>query len=183
MYLPKSQYKQDQTGDSPVTDAKGNAVKAANFIKTAFGLALSVPSLKDLANGDFSKSEPLKVVGPTLESLLNFNDLASKKDTVFYPEPQEVDYTKGILIRYFAQDKRDKRIIEVDKQGYVRAKTRPTFKRVAVNWVIKGPADDYIFGEYMYPGAESQNKNIVEQAEEKIPGLKDYIKDYKQFVK
>lgn len=183
MYLPKSQFKKEQNTDASFLTAGGDAVTAAVTILTSFGTSLSVPSLDDLASGNFKKSEEFKIISPKLEDLLDFGLLSTKKDTIYYPTPTEEDYRAGFLDRYFVQDKRDMRIIEVSKQGYTQAKARKVFKRITLKWVIKGPADDQIIGKYMYPGAEAQNKNIVEIAERLMKGLKTYIKDYRQFVK
>ena len=183
MYLPKSQFKEDSSKDTAISDKAGNLLQKATTILTSFGTALSVPSAADLASGNFSKSEEYVVVGPKLEDLLNYGDLQNKKDKTYYPQPTEKDYLTGLLNRYFVQDKRDQKILEVSKEGFEQAKERKVFKRIALKWVIKGPAEDQTIGKYIYPGAEAQNKNIVEQAEQHIKGLSKYIKDYKQFVK
>lgn len=183
MYLPKSQYVKNTTTSSLLKDTAGNNVPPGTTITTSFGTSLSVPSLADLAAGNFKNSKVLTPNHPNLSELLDWDILKHKKDTVYYPTPTEEDYLNGYLDRYFIRDRRTQRIIEVDKKGYTKAKARKSFKRITLKWVLKGPAEDQIIGKYLYPGAESQNKNIVDQAEEHLKGLREYIKDYKQFVK
>jgi hypothetical protein len=181
MYLPKSQQKQEDAKEAPVTDQNGNEVEATDVIATSFGTFFPKPSKEDLLKGNFGNVQPLKIMSPRLEDLMEPIGLASKDKNVFYPTPSPEDYNQGELERYYVQDKRTNKIIEVNKQGYSKAKTQNVYRRLILNWVIKGPKEDYKFGDYLYPGVKSQNKNIVEQAEAIMPGISKHFDDFGQF--
>lgn len=97
--------------------------------------------------------------------------------------PTEQNYSEGKFTRFIIQDKRNKAIIEV---GATKAKKALKFNYLTVNelsWVLEGPADDVKHGPYIFFGAGSQNKINVEELEKKVPGLKNFIKSYAEFVK
>lgn len=181
MYLPKSQQKQQSAEDSPAADANGNAIDATSIIATAFGTFFKKPSKEDLAKGNFGGAEPLAIQSPLIEDLMEPTGLKGKDKNVYYPTPRPQDYDEGELERYYVQDKRTNKIIEVNKAGYNKSKKQTVYRRLILNWVIKGPKEDYKFGDYMYPGVKSQNKNIVEQAEAIMPGISKHFDDFGQF--
>ena len=181
MYLPKSQQKQQSAEDSPAADANGNAVDATSIIATAFGTFFKKPSKEDISKGNFGGAEPLTVQSPLIEDLMEPTGLKGKDKNVYYPTPTPQDYTEGELERFYVQDKRTNKIIEVNKAGYSKSKKQTVYRRLILNWVIKGPKEDYKFGDYMYPGIKSQNKNIVEQAEAIMPGISKHFEDFGQF--
>lgn len=181
MYLPKSQQKQQSAEDSPAADANGNAIEATSVIATAFGGFFKKPSADDIAKGNFAGAEPLTVQSPRIEELMEPINLKGKDKNVYYPTPSKEDYNEGELERYYVQDKRTGKIIEVNKAGYNKAKTQNVYRRLILNWAIKGPKEDYKYGEYMYPGVKSQNQNIVEQAEAIMPGISKHFEDFGQF--
>lgn len=82
---------------------------------------------------------------------------------LFGSEP--LDYTLPFTRRYFVKKANDNEIIEVSSKNY---KTIPgnIYIKVALQWKISGE------------GAENHNKNQVELAEKKMPGLSDKIKNY-----
>jgi len=97
-------------------------------------------------------------------------------------EPTELDYENGTFTRYFLQNFRTSKIIEVTKQKWlaIKGKNRTAFAKI--EWILKGPADNVKKGDYIYFGAEAKNKELVEE-QVGIKNLKDYITDYREFVK
>lgn len=96
--------------------------------------------------------------------------------------PTPSDYLKGDFIRYFLQDKRTKKIIEVKKEKYNLLLDKTYITGTTVNWVLKKPAENIFVDKYMYEGAISRNKKSVIEAEKLLPTLSNYIKAYDQFV-
>lgn len=96
--------------------------------------------------------------------------------------PTERDRTNNKWVRYFLQDQRNKRIIEVDRAKFDSFKTKSYITRVSTEWVIKGPADNLTIDGYLYYGAAHQNRLKIEKLEKAMPGISSYIKDYGQFV-
>lgn len=103
----------------------------------------------------------------------------------FIPEivsPDINDKEKGIFKRYFVQDTRNNRIVEVGKDSYYKFTLKSYIKGIELNWIVKGPKKDELKGKYKFQGAESKNRQTTETYNNMIPGLKDYIKDYGEFV-
>lgn len=97
-------------------------------------------------------------------------------------EPTSGDREKGTFKRYFLQDRRNQKIVEVKKESYFSFTKRTYIKGITIEWIIKGPAKDVIKPPYPYYGAESKNKKLIESQNNLLPGLKDFIKDYGKFV-
>ena len=101
----------------------------------------------------------------------------------FKKKPTQSEKKKGVTKRNFIQDKNDKKIIETDTDTYVQAKitlVNSTFAEV--DWVIGGPANDVMFGKYLYEGAESKNKKTIQALEKTMPGISTFVTDYKYLV-
>lgn len=105
---------------------------------------------------------------------------------IFTPQiiiPTKLDYSQGFYIRYFLQDKRNKKVIEVTKEKYFEYKDFVYIDSLKLNWKLKGPANSLIWKGYHYEGAASINQKAVEEASKKFPYIKDLIKSYDEFVK
>jgi len=101
-----------------------------------------------------------------------------------YVSPTAQDYTKGIFIRYFLKDARIDRVIEVDRKNYLlEVKAKKNYRKtLKIQWFVKGPVEDQIVGEYLYPGASSRNQDVINQSEKVLPGIGNLLRDTKQFV-
>jgi hypothetical protein len=51
-----------------------------------------------------------------------------------------------------------------------------------VDWIIKGPAEDKMFGKYPFEGAESKNRKTIQALEKTMPGISTFVTDYKYLV-
>jgi len=101
----------------------------------------------------------------------------------FLKKPTQFELQKGVTKRNFIQDKNDKKIIETDPDTYAQAKitlVNSTFAEV--DWIIKGPAEDKMFGNYPFEGAESKNKKTIQALEKTMPGISTFVTDYKYLV-
>ena len=89
----------------------------------------------------------------------------------------------GVLKRYFIQDKNNSKITEVDKPTYLQAQKDLVNTNFAqVDWIIKGPAENQMFGNYPFEGAESKNKKTIQALESQMKGISTFITDYKYLV-
>ena len=90
---------------------------------------------------------------------------------------------KGVAKRYFVQDKNNNKIVETDKATYLQTqKEVPNRNFAEVDWIIQGPAEDMMFGEYPYEGAESKNKKTIQALDPQMNGISSFISDYKYLV-
>ena len=96
--------------------------------------------------------------------------------------PTKADYRKGSFIRYFAEDKRNGKVIEIGKEKSKLLATKGYIKITSVEWLLNGPADNIERNGYIYEGAASKNKKAVEIASRETKNLNLVIKDYSKFV-
>lgn len=171
MYLPKSKY---------------------NKPKYTRGDELTLESGKSYTGWYFStyKGEYYTGKEPSDNSdkLILQNDSDSHTSTIpgFQTQlniPTEKDYSKGFFTRYFVQDKRTKKMIEVGKEKYDKLSSLSYVKTVLVDWNLTSPAQDVKKGPYIYFGSASKNKEAIIEAEKTIPQLSSMIKNYAEFVK
>jgi len=169
MYLPKSQYK------------KAVYTRGQEFFlpdgKPYIGWCFEIYT-KDVYTGKSPGQGNIKLTrgdkGSTVDNKLRFIPERVDESTL--------DRTKPTFKRYYIQDTRNKRIIEVLKEKYYEFTRKTYIKGIELDWRIKGPAETIFKGKYLYEGAEKKNKTTVEGFNNLIPGLKDYISDYKEFV-
>jgi hypothetical protein len=91
--------------------------------------------------------------------------------------------SKGVAKRYFVQDKNNNKIVETDRANFLQTQQQVMSRRFAeVDWIVKGPAEDKMFGKYKYEGAESKNRKTIQDLEKQIPGISTYITDYRYLV-
>lgn len=102
---------------------------------------------------------------------------------LFKPKPKKGDSAKGVTKRYFIRNNRTSKIIEVDKPTYDQANRElPNHTFAAVDWIIKGPAEDKVINGYPYEGAVSRNRKTIQALEKQIPGISTFITDYALLV-
>ena len=95
----------------------------------------------------------------------------------------KLEKQNGKTKRYFVQDKNSKKISETDKDTYNQAKEElPNQNFAEVDWILKGPAQDMMFGEYKFEGAVSKNQKAIQAIESQIPGISKFITDYAYLV-
>jgi len=90
----------------------------------------------------------------------------------------------GKAKRCFVQDKNNNKIVEADcNTTYLQTKKEVTNRGFAeIDWIIKGPAEDKMFGKYPFEGAESKNRKTIQALEKTMPGISTFITDYKYLV-
>jgi len=102
---------------------------------------------------------------------------------VFKKKLTQSEKDNGVTKRNFIQDKNNNKIIETDLDTYTKAKSTLVNNIFAqVDWIIKGPAENQMFGNYPFEGAESKNKKTIQTLESQMKGISTFITDYKYLV-
>ncbi len=112
-----------------------------------------------------------------------FGLLAGALGGFFKKKPTKSEKESGVAKRYFVQDKNNGKIAETDKATYLQTKKEVVNRNFAeVDWIIKGPAEDKMFGNYPFEGAESKNRNTIQALETTMPGISTFVTDYRYLV-
>ena len=126
--------------------------------------------------------------GPELQKILQINfaipsGLLGLLAGFFKKKPTQSEKDKGVTKRNFIQDKNNGKILETDPDTYTQAKgTLVNSIFAEVDWIIKGPAEDQMFGKYPFEGAESKNRKTILALENTMPGISTFITDYSYLV-
>tara|TARA_R100001591_G_scaffold112115_1_gene124287 strand:+ start:1473 stop:2342 length:870 start_codon:yes stop_codon:yes gene_type:complete len=96
--------------------------------------------------------------------------------------PTDIDHERGFFIRYFLQDKRNKKIIEVNKDKFEYFKNFRYIISCEVKWLLTNPIENINKGPYIFFGSSARNKeNILSIT--KIEGLETMFKNYYEFIR
>ena len=174
MYLPKSKYsapKHTPGGEFILN----NQVYVGWYIKTFKNQYFTGRSLTKESKILIKLDQEDGFV--TDQNLNNSTRFASMKVA-----PSKIDTQNGKWTRYFLQDSRTLKIIEVDRNKAIFFKRKSYIKQAKIDWNIKGPAENVTSGQYTYYGAAYQNRVAVEKLESTIKGITNFIKDYSEFV-
>lgn len=173
-YIPKSRYKKAKSTDgTEFVEVKSRKLYKGFYIETYKGKFFAGKTPEEggveLEKIKKDKKFPIGLLG----LLVGF----------FLKKPTQSEKDKGVTKRNFIQDKNDKKIVETDTDTYNQAKktlVNSTF--VEIDWIIGGPANDVMFGEYLYEGAESKNKKTIQALEKTMPGISTFVTDYSYLV-
>lgn len=109
--------------------------------------------------------------------------LAGSLGGFFKKKPTNSEKENGVTKRYFVQDLNNNKIVETDKVAFTQTKlTVPNRNFAQIDWIIKGPAQDQMFGNYPFEGAASKNKKTIQGLEKTMPGISTFITDYSYLV-
>lgn len=98
------------------------------------------------------------------------------------------DSIAGYIIRYFAQNKLTKQILEISKQDYNELESKSVkyfyknYSIVRIYWFLAGNLEDTQTGPYKILGVRTKNSESIKAGDRIIPGLTQYLKDPLQFV-
>ena len=97
----------------------------------------------------------------------------SKKISPHIPQPNEMDYKRGYITRYFIQKANDTEapVYEVDYLGYRKFFENPFITAISLDWKIKGTDEDI----------KTANLKSVKLQYKKIPKLQIYLPNFLQF--
>lgn len=161
--------------------------KLAGFLKDkATGLKYNGSFVKDY-RGKFFKGKRVTSDAEELDFVPDGSSISV--DQYFrniYRTPNTGDYIKGTYVRYFARDRRDGKVVELDKINYLRIQKEKKIyrKTLKVLWYITGELNDQVINNYIYPGIRAQNLEVTKEAEKELPGIAiQHLKDPEQFVR
>jgi len=100
----------------------------------------------------------------------------------FNEGPSESDYKNKKYTRYFVKDLRKGKILEVNLKEFNTAKEYPAYSVLQLVWDLSKPADDTMYRGYLYIGSATKNQNTINESEKVMKGIKNYLKDPKEFV-
>ena len=182
MYLPKHQFTSISVSDlltqggtqiaTVLTDAAGNLFGKKEITLTSEGELYDVPP-EDLEKGIFTNATQYFIPSEEPQTPINA-----------FVEPSDKDKQACKFKRYFTKNKSTGKIKELTKADYQQAsrggKNYELFAET--DWNLCGPLSDQDINGYFLEGTASKNKKLVDELETKIPGIKDILVDYGQFV-
>jgi hypothetical protein len=177
-YIPESRYSEPKStagGDFAIKDT-GEDYKGS-YIETFDGKYYS--GTKPEQNG----AELVKLSPEYLEDLMPAAiTVAGLLVGFFKPKLKKGDREKGVIKRYFIQDKRTNKIIETDLETYQESRSLPSKRFATADWIIKGPAEDKLINGYPFEGAASKNRKTIQGLESQMPGISTFVTDYSLLV-
>ena len=114
---------------------------------------------------------------------LDFNQIRIK---THIPTPEQIDYTRGYVRRYFARKMNDINgiIFEIPATEYTRLTTKPSYTTTNIKWRISGPKDVVMDGDKIVDiGVMASNREAIKRGAEKIENLSLYLPNLLQFWK
>ena len=180
-YIPKSKYKKPKsTSGGEFTELESKETYKGFYIETYKGNYYGGKTPEE--NGPELVKE--KKLAGQIAMLVGLGALIPGLLAGFFlKKPTQSEKDKGVTKRNFIQDNNTNKILETDPDTYEQAKealVNSTFAEV--DWIIKGPAKDMMFGNYPYEGAESKNRKTIQALEKTMPGISTFITDYKYLV-
>jgi hypothetical protein len=173
MYVPKHQYvkKTISSQDVLLTFEDGTPYVGNNVIELSNGEKYTVPAA-DLELGNFSRARRLLEAGVTLGiqavTPLLRSFIAKIKEGL------------NSIKRYFVKHKVTGSIVEISQKDYELEleNLQPYRQLVTVDWIVRGPVDDFEVSGHIYEGSKTKNRAAVLAAEQSMPGIANFITDY-----
>jgi hypothetical protein len=97
-------------------------------------------------------------------------------------EPNLTVVKNGIWTRYFLKKISNQKIIEVSKKKYLFFDKAPNIESAKLDWIIQGPVENRLINNYLYYGAEHNNRIATLKLNNTLDGISSYITDYTEFV-
>lgn len=116
------------------------------------------------------------------------SDVKEQETLISYiPKPNEDDYKRGYIFRYFAQKTIDENspIIEISNNTYIRVRVNPYYRVSKLRWRISGslkPTYD-LKGILEDNSVSESNRISIKLASKSIVNLKLYLPNLLQFHK
>lgn len=161
MYLPKSKYTVENVGP---------------FEYTLDGENYAGPVLTDYKGRHYAGSDPYNIKGKL--------EVLDGGDADFYSSkfkmnpgrriPTEEEYASGKMERYFQQDLRTMKIIEILPKRWLELKAEklPNYYKIqSCLWLLVGRIEDYRVSGHLIEGIKTRNQRTIDQMEIEMPGI------------
>lgn len=171
MYLPKSKYKEGIARPGQYT------LDGKEYLGNMF---------TDYKGNAYAGKSPSTVIG----RIYPYAPAVDKSGDNIVPikrVPTENEYIKGSMVRYFRQDRRTKKIDEIERFPESGVDTQFTYG--STNWLIRGQLNDkqVMSGRYSVTceGIRTKNNKAIDELEKVLPGLRSsgILSDPAEFVK
>jgi hypothetical protein len=181
-YYPKSKYSKPKSAErEEFIVKKTQEYYKGTYVKTSDNKYFSGKSPMDTEEELQKVTSDVEEAGVDVSLL--YGILAGSLGGFFAKKLSKSEKEKGVAKRYFVQDLNNKKIVETDKATYLQTKKEVVNRNFAeVDWIIKGPAEDMMFGKYPYEGAESKNKKTIQALDSQMKGISTFITDYRYLV-
>ena len=83
----------------------------------------------------------------------------------------------GFIKRFFLQDFRTRKIIEVKKNKFDYFKNFKYIISLEVDWLLTEPVEDVVKGNYILEGSASKNEKVIKE-QQVIKGLHNFFDNY-----
>jgi len=117
-------------------------------------------------------SENAEAYGKLNKSIKRFDDVILKG---FIPKPEDVDYKKGWIPRYFiAKSWVPASMVEVSVKTYnndFHKLNIGAYSKAKINWYISGNLKNYVLGGGKIEGVTTKNKREIAKAKKAVPGI------------
>lgn len=173
MYIPKVKYKVGGKLNGKLIDVKTGRQYLGEFVQDYNGIFYKGNSIN-------SSSEILEF---KKDNSQGSNEVLGLR--FIYRKPSPKDYDRGYFTRYFVKDNTSSKVVEVDRPKYfeIRKQQSPVYSTTQLDWIIKGPFEDYVTGGYKAHGVRSRNTELIKEYSKILPGLgAQVLKDPLEFV-
>jgi len=192
-YIPKTKYRKAKSTDGSEfvykegKDQQGNDKKGTPYKGDYFQ-----SSKGQFFTGKFPSKESEEIIreyqtiGDTARDLLT-GGLKALSGPLFtalrggynIKEERKNKVVLPVIKRYFTQEPTTGEIVELPQQLYQELKSKvPNRKYVEIPWKTTMPAKDIKINGIIFKGSIRSNLDAVEIANQTMPGIKNYIKDY-----
>jgi hypothetical protein len=183
-YLPQSKYKKPEKARLGQFIVKGTKKPYQGYYIETYKKQFFAGETPE-QNGVELERAPEKYSLPDLGNLLSIGlSLVALLQSAFKKKISQDEIDKGIAKRYFVQDNRTLKVSETSEELYEQGKKElPDFLFAEVPWHINSPAEDMVINGMKFQGSESRNKETINKLDEKMPGIVNFVTDYKYLVK
>ena len=195
-YFPKSRYITKYTNGGEFSLSNSEYIGPyyttykGEFITGENPLSPNQQKLNKILN-DQDNSKPYNnIIFKSINPNINIDELIDPP--IYIPIPNEEDYKKGKIIRYFAKQRKPRvfNIIEINKESHSDiSERRGTYNYskwdiTSLLWQISGPLNNELKeGNIVRVGIIDTNKRIIESKNKNFIGLKEYLTDLSKFSK
>ena len=176
MFLPKSKYK------GPFTAAGGDKELLYKDSLKPFRGQYFITYKKQVFEGEAPQYAGKELIFKNDYLVRKAREGKIELPKPFIPKPTDKDYTNKKFTRYFAKDKRNGRVFEIQKSDFAPTAKLPSMQTIKLEWWIDGPAKDTKYRGYIYYGAETRNRNTLQEAEKSMRGITNLLNNLSEFV-
>lgn len=151
----------------------GRPFSGTTYVEFSNGDKYDVPKA-DLEDGDFREAKKIQ----TPDDFVNFAQLLNFNKPFIPKRPEN----KLAILRYFARNKVNGKIVEIDYTTYGKLQGLNESSHVetaVLTWHITGPTFDSKVLNIFEEGTINKNKREVENLSLRFKGIENYVKDFK----